>query len=577
MASQKKAFLKLFLLLVFLLWPSFFAKESFFSELKLKNFFSSQKVLAASQAIFYFSPSSGEFALNENFSLTVYVRSQDQALNALSGEIVYPGDKLDLVSISKSGSIVNFWVKEPTKENGKVSFEGVVLNPGYQGSAGKILTLNFKAKNLGPATISFSSGMILANDGKGTNITGALPKANLTIITSEVKEAKEAAKTKTITTGALAPSLPPKPEIKIEGKEGENFIWTKEKKIVLSWALPSGVTGVSFVLDKNETTEPDKISEGLLKSYQLTLPTEGKYYFHLKFKNRFGWGETGHFAFWVDLSPPENFKVQRMPDKDLPYPEAKFTLEAVDRLSGLDHFDIKIDQGETVSWPRDGGIYQTPTLEPGYHRLSAWAYDQVGNASYLTFDFEVQSLKPPSLEDLNEQLLSGEPILVKGRTYPNKEVTIWLKNENGKTEKFSGTSDNLGNFEILIEKRLAEGNYTLWAEVKYNEQLTSQPSEIKKFEVSGKKIVWERIWFYLALGLIVVLIFLILTFWQKQRKNFWQIVEEQKKRRLLEEENLRLRQTLQEKEKASAPSSQSQPSSSQNASGSPNNQLPSKS
>ena len=60
---------------------------------------------AASAASLYFSPSSGSYTVGSTLSVNIYVASADQAINAASGVISFPSDKLEVVSLSKSGSI----------------------------------------------------------------------------------------------------------------------------------------------------------------------------------------------------------------------------------------------------------------------------------------------------------------------------------------------------------------------------------------------------------------------------------------------------------------------------------------
>ncbi|HEU0051369.1 MAG TPA: hypothetical protein VFQ60_04940, partial [Patescibacteria group bacterium] len=134
-------------------------------------------------ASFYLSPSASSYTIRQNFSINVMVSSADQALNAFSGTVSFPSDKLSISSISKSGTIVSLWVQEPSFSNsaGTLHFEGMVLNPGYKGNAGKVLTINFSALREGSAAVQFSSGSILANDGEGTDITSGLGKAAFTI------------------------------------------------------------------------------------------------------------------------------------------------------------------------------------------------------------------------------------------------------------------------------------------------------------------------------------------------------------------------------------------------------------
>ena len=66
-------------------------------------------------------------------------------MNAASGVISFPADKLEVVSLSKTGSVFTLWVQEPSFSNsaGTINFEGIVLNPGFIGAAGKTPTIKF--------------------------------------------------------------------------------------------------------------------------------------------------------------------------------------------------------------------------------------------------------------------------------------------------------------------------------------------------------------------------------------------------------------------------------------------------
>src|SRR3989344_2914171 len=129
------------------------------------------------------SPSTVSRTVGSTFSVSVYVSSADKAMNAASGVISFPTDKLGVVSVSKTNSVMNLWVQEPTFSNtrGTVNFEGIALNPGYTGSQGTIITITFRTKSAGQANIKFSSGSVLANDGVGTNILIGFSNANITI------------------------------------------------------------------------------------------------------------------------------------------------------------------------------------------------------------------------------------------------------------------------------------------------------------------------------------------------------------------------------------------------------------
>src|SRR3989339_953841 len=137
----------------------------------------------AGAASLYLSPASGSYALNSNIAVNVYVSSADKAMNAVSGALDFPADKLQVTSVSKAGSVINLWVTEPSysNSNGTVNFEGVALNPGYTGSGGKIITINFKVKSAGAGAGRFIFGLVVGNDGQGTEILTGKSGAGFTL------------------------------------------------------------------------------------------------------------------------------------------------------------------------------------------------------------------------------------------------------------------------------------------------------------------------------------------------------------------------------------------------------------
>jgi hypothetical protein len=131
---------------------------------------------------FTVAPSTVTNQVGKTFTVNVNISTTGQVMNAASGSLSFSKDVIEVVSVSKSGSIFNLWVQEPQYSNamGVVSFEGIVLNPGFSGT-GKILSITFRAKNAGTGKFSFSNGSILANDGNGTNILKELGTGSVTI------------------------------------------------------------------------------------------------------------------------------------------------------------------------------------------------------------------------------------------------------------------------------------------------------------------------------------------------------------------------------------------------------------
>ncbi len=138
----------------------------------------------ANAASLYFSPSSGSYQIGNTFAVSMYVSSADQAMNACEATIGFSTDKLEIISVSTKNSIFSLLVESPTFSNtkGSAHYSGIVLNPGYTGTRGSLVTINFRAKALGKATISITNAQVLANDGQGTNILTSRGSASFTII-----------------------------------------------------------------------------------------------------------------------------------------------------------------------------------------------------------------------------------------------------------------------------------------------------------------------------------------------------------------------------------------------------------
>ena len=143
--------------------------------------------VATEAATFYFSPGTSNYGVGENFKITILV-SSNQSVNAVSGVFNFPTGYMEAISLNVSNSVVNFWVQNPSFSNagnkGNIHFEGVILNPGFIGSGGKVIEAAFRVKKAGSASVNFSESSILANDGLGTNVTVFPSPATYTFIES---------------------------------------------------------------------------------------------------------------------------------------------------------------------------------------------------------------------------------------------------------------------------------------------------------------------------------------------------------------------------------------------------------
>ena len=133
-------------------------------------------------ATLLFSTPSTQVTEGEKFVVNVEVNSGGQSINAVSGTVSFPGNLLHAISLGTDDSIIKLWTQEPKLRGNDVLFEGVILNPGFEGTNGQIFTITFEAIASGTVNLNFNDGAILANNGLGTNVLATLNTANFSIV-----------------------------------------------------------------------------------------------------------------------------------------------------------------------------------------------------------------------------------------------------------------------------------------------------------------------------------------------------------------------------------------------------------
>lgn len=132
--------------------------------------------------LLYVSPADGSFTQGDKISIQIFA-STPVSMNAASGILKFDPGIFSVESVSKAGSILSFWVEEPSFSNssGLIRFEGVSPGSGYLGTRGKVIGITFRALRAGSSDITFESGSMLANDGSGTNIISSFGDAEFDI------------------------------------------------------------------------------------------------------------------------------------------------------------------------------------------------------------------------------------------------------------------------------------------------------------------------------------------------------------------------------------------------------------
>ena len=441
-------------------------------------------VEAASLSI---SPSSGTHNVGQTFSVSVYVSSADQSMNAASGIITFPADKLQITSLSKTGSIVSLWVQEPSFSNplaggqGTVNFEGIVLNPGFQGSNGKIITLTFKVKTVGTASLSFTSSSVLANDGQGTNILTNIGKATYALENPAETPVAPKSETPSKTIGT-----PNAPEI-ISSTHPDPNKWYQATITKFSWQLSSEIEAIRISFDKNPRSMPQNLYSPPISSKEINDLEEGAWYFHLQLKNSYGWGDISHFRIQIDKTSPEPFIIKTDNRGDKTNPQPLLIFQANDKLSGIDYYGIKIGdiynlkvlQSEILN-----GSYKIPVMPPGEYSLIIRAFDKAGNYSPAVETLTIMPIEAPFIRDCPKELTPGSPLILRGKALVKSKVTVFILNERKELISESAQSDEEGEWNFILGKTLDRGVYTIYAKTTDERGAQSEASESAKVVVN---------------------------------------------------------------------------------------------
>ena len=360
----------------------------------------------ASAATLSFTPSAGSYAVGSTIMVSVVTGSGGTALNAVSGTISFPKDLLEVVSIQKSQSIVSLWVQEPLFSNtaGSVQYEGIILNPGYTGAAGKIITIHFKVKSMGVAALSFSAGSILANDGSGTEILSNRGTAQYQLIATPVVAVENIEAVETTTETETS-----KVNVNLTSTTNPPDGWSHKTSGVFDFTLTRDVTSMRLLVDDKPDSMPVVVYTPPIARRTIDGLVDGVSYLHVQYKDSKGWGEVLHYKLQIDTAQPENLKITLV-DTDI------FYFKADDKISGIAYYEVQVDGGETITIAEASPVYRATGLEAKDHTLLVKAFDRAGNYAETSFAFStpVSESALKATDNNSQSVIANSNVLSNG-------------------------------------------------------------------------------------------------------------------------------------------------------------------
>ena len=451
--------------------------------------------ILAGNARLYLSPSSGTKYVGSAFSVSVRVSSGSHTTNAYKAVVRFPTSLLSVTSASVGGSICTLQITgSPSYSNsgGTVNFE--CGHPGsFSGGAGLIGTITFLAKATGTANLTFSSAQVKAADGSGTEVLGSTGGATFN----------------------LEPAPVSGPRVSSSTHPNQNA-WYALEDVELAWTNPAGSNGFSYVLDGSSRTVPDDVSEGTGRGINYKNLSDGTRYFHIKARGAGGWSTTTHFRIRIDTTPPDPFEVTSDPPAENVTAAPLIIAHAIDRPSGIDHYEIALDGGNFVSV--SGMPYQYEQITEGTHTVTVRAVDKAGNYRDSSLVLHVIDIEDPQITRPADgsYLPILEQLEIEG-TAPEGLVKLYLNDE------LIAQVESDGDFEYTYTGFLRPGPYKLKAIAVTDRGIESSPAEIT-FTVDPRAVSLFGLtlpgWlvYGLLLGIIIMLLILLFRYLRKVSK-----------------------------------------------------------
>ena len=466
------------------------------------------------------SPATGVYTVGGTFTAQVRINTAGSPINAAEGTLTFDPQKLQVVSVAK-GSIFNLWTADPTFSNsaGTITFGGG-SPAGYTGSAGTVMTVTMRAKSAGTTNVKFTTGSVLAADGRGTNVLTSMGSAAFTLAANDVPAEPEVIE-------YVAPAnTPAAPTVKSSTHPDWNG-WYTSKTAELSWTVPSGVTAVRTLLSESSGSVPTKVYETPISSITLEDLDEGVQYFHVQFKNADGWGRVTHYRLAVDSEKPTSFDIALKEGSDPTAPLQTLVFAVEDATSDVSRFRIQLDGGEPYEYIDETGssTHTLPSLEPGYHTVIVEAFDKAGNSIVSTFSFDILSFDKPQFTEYPSQINSEVIPVIKGRTRPESKVTITVTPSDGEAKTYEIMSSSDGVFNFIPDGKWQNGVYELVAVATDQYGAQSDPSDAIRIAVQdpgyiqiGSLILSVLSVLVPLVALVILLVLLILFGFARMRK-----------------------------------------------------------
>lgn len=413
-------------------------------------------------AVLRMNPSQTEVTVGNIINVQVSVDTSGKVINNAESIVQFPKDLLEVVSIDSKSSIFSLWVENPSFSNsaGQAIFNGGVPNPGYQGSNGTIVSIVFRSKKAGTASVLFLNSAVRENDGLGTDILSGKNGSEITIVNDRAQSVVDF-------DFAITSSSHP-----------NQNVWYSKDDVAVSWTLPKNTTAVKTLLGAHKDSEPTVYYGSPLTSKSIENVEDGTWYFHAKYLVDGVWSKTQHYRLQIDTASPTDLSVRS--EKDT---AGKVTLhmKAIDSLSGVNRYIVAVDADSplTVKSDTEGeASVEVPFYRAGEHDVVISVFDKSGNKTETKITLVIDTVLELRIDSYPAKIKSNESVEISGTApYPYASLRVSLKNNDNVIQTYKLKSNSYSKFNFISQPISTEGGYTLWVDMLRDSEEVSLSSQ----------------------------------------------------------------------------------------------------
>ncbi|PIS21552.1 hypothetical protein COY33_00750 [candidate division WWE3 bacterium CG_4_10_14_0_2_um_filter_42_7] len=142
----------------------------------------------APKTVVFNIPPKAQFRIGEIFPMKIELFGIEKPINAVQADIGFDPGRVEVVDISEKESFAEVFIqKEINNKDGYARLTGGLPNPGFFSDHGIFGTIYLRGKEAGFVKVEFlPSSLVLANDGKGSNVLKDLASASYLILPEEI-------------------------------------------------------------------------------------------------------------------------------------------------------------------------------------------------------------------------------------------------------------------------------------------------------------------------------------------------------------------------------------------------------